>query len=210
MQVDDGIFVAPLPPNEEDERGGSNDREYENKLRLKPVVALTFVQNDLQRTEAERDEAEANVVDFRFAQFTALEIGRVLDEARSEQERENPNWNVDEENPAPAVVVGNPSAQSRADRGSHDDRNTIDCERHAAFGGWKGVRQNGLFTGLEAAPACTLQNTKDNQQRQVRRESAEERTDGEKEDAAHVETLPPDDGRKPSAQRKNDRVRDEI
>ncbi len=148
-----------------------------DEVRFEPVVALAFVEDDLQRSQAERDKAEADVVDLGFAQLAAVEIWRILNQPRGEQDRKNADRNVDEENPAPGEIVGDPSAERRTDGRRRDHGDAIDGECHAALGGRKSVGQNGLLAGLQAAAARALQNAADDQRREIRRQSAQERTD---------------------------------
>ena len=199
MQIDDGIFVSPLPDDHEDQGGCANDRKRDDEVRFEPVFALTFVENNLQSAQAQSHKSQAHIVDVSFAQLAALEVGRILNEPRGEQDRQNADGDIDEEDPAPGEVVGDPSAEGGADRGSGDDGHSIDRECHASFRGRKGVRENGLLAGLQASAAGALQDAADDQHREVRRESAQERTDGEQGDAAHVEVLASDDGREPAA-----------
>ncbi len=167
-------------------------------------------QSSRWRSQAQGYEAETDVVDFGFAEFAAMEIWRVLNQARGEQQRDDSDRDVDEENPAPGEVVGDPSAEGGADGGSGDNGDAVDGEGHAAFGGRESVGEDGLFAGLEAASASALQHAADDERGQVWRESAEERTDGEQRHAAHVEILAADDGGEPAAQRQHDGIRYKI
>src|SRR5947207_3445165 len=58
---------------------------------------------------------------------------RIFDYARGKQERYNPNGYVDIENPAPAIVIGNKTAESWANRRRHDDPHPIHRQSHAAL-----------------------------------------------------------------------------
>src|ERR1700682_4427068 len=111
MQVDDGVFVVPLPEDDEDQRHGGDHGQRQNEMRFEPVIALSLVEDHLQRSEAERDQAEPDVIDLRFAQLAALEIWRILDEPRRQQKRKNADGDINEENPAPAEVVGDPTSE---------------------------------------------------------------------------------------------------
>ena len=52
----------------------------------------------------------------------------VVDEAIGEEEGEQADGDVDEEDPAPVVVVGDPSAEDGADGGSGDDSDGVESE----------------------------------------------------------------------------------
>jgi len=89
MQVDDGILLVPLPENDEDQRYGGDNAQPYDEVRLEPVFTLSFVEDYLQRSEAERDQAESDVVDAGFAQLAAPEVGRILDEPLRQHQRKN-------------------------------------------------------------------------------------------------------------------------
>ena len=201
-----GSSARPLPVDQKQQGSRRDDREYHDEMRFEPVFALAFIQDNLQRAQAQRHQAEANVIDFGFRKLLALHVGRVLDEARGQYQGKNADGNIQQKDPAPGEVVGDPAAEGGADRRRQHDREAIHGEGHAAFGGGKSVGQNGLLAGLQAAAARALQDAKENQHAQVRRQSAQERTDGEDGHAAHVETLAPNDGRNPAAQRQYDGV----
>ena len=144
-------------------------------MRFEPVIALALVEDDLQSPQAQRHKAQADVVDFGFAQLAALEIRRVLNEPRGEQERKDADRNIDEENPAPGEVVGDPSAERWTDGGSGDHRDAVNGKGHAALCGSKSIGEDGLLAGLQAASASALQDAADDERGQVRRQSAQER-----------------------------------
>src|SRR5882757_6678358 len=108
MEIDDGVFVSPLPNDHEDQGRRANQRKRDNKIRLEPVVALPLVENNLQSTQPQGHKSEPNIVDVSFTELAALEIRRVLNQSGRKKYRYNPDGNVDKENPAPGEVVGNP------------------------------------------------------------------------------------------------------
>src|SRR5467141_1360037 len=188
MQVDDRIFVVPLPEDNKDQRRDGDYGQRYDEIRFEPIVALPFVEDHLQGSKSERDETESGVVNSGFFQFAALEIRRVLNKPRRQQERKNPNWDIDEENPAPGKIVGDPTAKRRTDGRSHHYRYAINGECHAPLGGSEGIGEDGLLARLQAAAARTLKNAEDDQHGEIGGEPAQGRTDCEYRDAAHVET----------------------
>ena len=127
-----------------------------------------------------------------------------------QQKRKNANRDIDEENPAPAKVVGDPTAERGADGRSHHYGNAVNGECHAALGVRKGIDENGLRARLQASAARALKNAEDDQHGEIGRESAEKRTDRKHRDTAHVKTLAAHDRRQPAAQRQHDGIGDEI
>src|SRR5271157_2467386 len=111
MEVDDGVFLVPLPEDDKDQRHGGDDGQPYDEVRLEPVFALSFVEDHLQGSEAECDQAESDVVDFGFTELATLEIRRILDEPLRQQQRKNTYRDIDEENPAPAEIVSDPASE---------------------------------------------------------------------------------------------------
>ena len=131
-------------------------------MRAEPIVFLSFVQHDLQRAHAEGEQRDANVVDSRESILDAIGPRRVLDQSIDKQQRQNADGQVDEENPAPGVVIRDPSAKSRTDGGRDDYGDAVHSEGDAPLFWWKRIRQNGLRQRLESAAPCTLKDAEKN------------------------------------------------
>ena len=127
----------------------------------------------MQSSQAQRHETESDVIDLGFAELPPPEVGRVLDEPGGEQKRNNAHRNINEENPAPSKVIGNPAAERRTYGGCGHYGNAVNSECHAALGGRKRVRKNGLFTGLEAATTRALQDPANDEDGQIWRQSTQ-------------------------------------
>jgi hypothetical protein len=80
--------------------------------------------------------------------------------ALREQERDNTDGDVDEEDPVPAVVIGDPSAKRGPNRRRHDHGHPIDCESHIALCGRKDVGEDGLLAWSKSATAKPLHDAK--------------------------------------------------
>src|SRR5580658_7765759 len=137
-------------------------------MRFEPIIALTFVEDNLQSSQAQCHKTEADIVDLGFTELAALEIGRVLNEPRGQQEGNDPDRNIDEKNPAPGEIVGDPSAEGRADGGSGNHGDAVNRKGHAALGGSESIGEDGLLAGLEAAAASALQHTANDERSQIR------------------------------------------
>ena len=72
---------------------------------------------------------------------------------------------IDVEDPAPGVVVGDPSSQRWTDRWRHDRGDSVKREGQAALLRREGIGQNGLGHRLESAAAHSLDDAENNQQR---------------------------------------------
>ena len=95
-------------------------------MRLQPVIFLTLAEHDLQAAEAQGNQTEADVINAIFARGrTALVIhkGRILDHTVGQQKRDETHRHVDEEDPAPGIVICDPATQHGADRRSRHNYN---------------------------------------------------------------------------------------
>ena len=148
--------------------GDGEDREGANHGIAEPVLLLALVEGELEAADAEGDEAEAHEVDFEMPGLLApaFEMRRIFDHAVAEIEREDADGKIDEEDPVPVEVVGDPAAEGGTDGGRDDDGHAVDGEGLAAFFDGEGVGQDGLLAGRETAAAGALQDAGDDQQRQ--------------------------------------------
>ncbi len=120
---------------------------------------------------------------------TPLEVRRVFDHAVGEPEGEDADGDVDEEDPVPVEVVGDPAAEGRANGGRDDDGHAVDGEGLTTFFDRECVGEDGLFAGCEASAACSLEDSGDDEQREGVGDAAEKRADGEDDDAGHVKAF---------------------
>jgi hypothetical protein len=188
-QVDDGVVDVEFSPQEQGEGDGGEDDGGDDEVGAEPVVFLAFVEHHLEGADEDDKQAESPVIDAFAALADLGHVGWVFDEALGEDQRKDADGDIQEEEPAPACVVHDPAADGGAERGGEDDGHSVDGEGHAALFGREGVGEDGLLAGLEAAPGCSLDDTEEDEHSQRRREAAEQRGEGEEEDAAHVEAL---------------------
>ena len=127
-----------------------------------------------------------------FADFLADQVGWVEDQQGSEEQGEYAHRDVDEEDPVPGVVVGDPAAQGGADDGRHHHAHAVKRHGHALLLAREAFHQDGLGDGLKRPSARALQHAEEDQQAEARRHAAEEGTHGEDDDAGHVEPLAPE------------------
>src|SRR5208337_1493571 len=211
MQLDDGILLAKLPKDCADQADSRKHGAPDDEVRFKPVVALPFIENDLEEAEADAEESQADVVNLD-AQAIAFpgDMRRIGDERGGHKDGEDSDGNVDEEDPAPGVVVCDPAAQSGSDDGRSDDAHAIDGHGHALLFARKALDEDGLGDGLQAAAARSLQDAEEHQQGQAGGKAAEQRADDENEHTTHVEAFAAKEPREPSSQRKNDGVGNQV
>src|ERR1700733_4446334 len=202
----------PLPPGEEDEGGCGKDGEGADHGIAEPVFLLAFVEGELEAADTDGYEAETHEVDLEVfgLLFAELECRRVFDHAVAEVERDETDGDVDEEDPMPVEVVGDPAAEGGADGGGDDDCHAVDGEGLATLFDGEGVGEDGLLAGGEAATACALEDARDDEKRKGIRDAAEERADGEQRHAGHVEALAAEAVGEPAGDGKNDGAGYEI
>ena len=131
-------------------------------------LLLAFVEGEFETADAEGYEAEAHEVDLLVLGllFAELEVGWIFDHAVAEVERDETDGEVDEEDPVPVEVVGDPAAEGGADGGRDDDGHAVEGEGLAALFDGEGVGEDGLFAGCETASSGALQDAGDDEQRE--------------------------------------------
>ena len=177
-EIHDGIFAREFPDqgrHQPDQRqsGAGND-----EVRFKPVLALPLIQNYLQESQAHTQQAQPNEVDpdSRLKPF-AHEEGRVKNQEESKNQGDHSHRNVDEENPSPAITVGEPTTQGGTDDGRHDHAHAEHGHRHALLFLGKTLQQDGLRDGLQRSPSGALQDAEKHQPAKTGREPAEHGAD---------------------------------
>src|ERR1700677_4760031 len=122
--------MTQLPPNCENQCRDCDHEESGYRMTAEPIVALAAIQDHFQATEAECNQPYSNMVD---TQFTGAARGLylfderrwILDHAARQDQRDDADRNVDEEDPAPREVVGDPSAERRTNRRRDYDRHAV-------------------------------------------------------------------------------------
>src|SRR5260370_37898462 len=112
--------MSPLPDAGENQRKNGDCEKCDDKVALEPVFPLSFVENDFQRAESQRDQADSNVINAQLAATAGRldllnKLWRIRDQPAGQQQAQNANRHIDKEDPAPGKVVGDPTAQWRTD-----------------------------------------------------------------------------------------------
>jgi hypothetical protein len=79
------------------------------------------------------------------SRFKSDELGRIFDHAVRQEEREQADGQVDEEDPVPVEVVGDPAAERGADGRREDNGHAIDGKGLPALLNGEGIGEDGLF-----------------------------------------------------------------
>ena len=202
--------MAQLPPDEGGDAADKEEGEQADEARCKPIVLLAFIEHDLQAAHGEGEKAQAEVVDLPEAGAGGLDPRRVLYQPGDQEEGQNTDRNVDEEDPAPGEVVGDPAAERGSDGGREDGDQAIEGKCLAALLRLEAVGHDGLGHGLHSAAAGALQYAKDEQHGQRGSHAAKKAGDGKNHDAEHEKITPAHHARGPGADGQHDGVRDQV
>ena len=164
----------------------------------------------MQAAHCEGQEGESEIVEIAYAGEVGLDPRRIVDEACDEHEGKDADGDIDEEDPAPGVVVGDEAAEGGSDGGCEDGDEAVEGKGLAAFLGFKGVGHDGLGHWLHSAAAESLHATADEQDGQRGGRSAEEAGDSEDDNAEQEEVFAAHDGGDPAAEWEDDGVGHQI
>ena len=156
LRLMSGFFCRHSQTNKTDDAGDEEDGEEADEVGSEPVVLLALVEHDLHAAHGDGEEGEAEVVHVAQLGWIGLDPRRIFDKTRDQNERQDADGDVDEEDPAPGVVVGNPAAESGADGWREHGDEAVEREGLAALVGLEGVGHDGLRHGLHAAAAGAL------------------------------------------------------
>ncbi len=103
--------------------------ERDDRAGPEPIVDLAAVEHDFKAGESRGDQGKADPIDLQSAGKTlfalALEHFRLVDEPMHQRQRGHPDRHVDEEDPVPGEIVGDPAAERRADRRRDDHGDAV-------------------------------------------------------------------------------------
>ena len=182
------------------------DPEHRDEGRVEPLVALALVHEELERQESDHHEDDAGGVD----PAGLAQVRRIEEDRAGREEPEDTDGHVDVERPAPRPVVRDPAAQRRPEDRRHHDPHAPDGHRHAPLTKREDLPHDGLGHRHERAAADALQDARDDQRVQVRREPAQHRRPRERHGADQEEALAPEDAREPARGGQDHRVGREV
>ena len=126
-------------------------------MRGEPVFIFAAIEKDLQAAQPQRNQPDADIVDLQ-PPFRPLALpGRIFQQLVDRQHRQDADRDIDKEDPAPAVVIGDPAAQRRSDNGRDNNGDRREAERLTAIFRLKVVEQHRLLHRLQAAAKKALQ-----------------------------------------------------
>src|SRR5215831_8752284 len=154
-------------------------------------------------TESVRMKREPDIVQTNARAPHSSDIRRILYQAQDQKRRQDPNRQINVEDPPPRVVKGNPPTQDRANRRRQHGRNSVQREGHAALLRRKRVGQNRLGHRLKSATTRSLEGAEHDQHPEAWGGTAQHRTECEEQDTEDKETLAAEADRQPSADRQD-------
>src|ERR1700722_12542954 len=108
--------MAPLPESRHHQCHQRNREKANNKTAFEPVEYLSPIQNDLQTCEAEGYQKNPETINPKLPAFPgsfdfACELRRIGNEPVRQDQRHNPDGNVDKKNPSPTPVICDPPTE---------------------------------------------------------------------------------------------------
>ncbi len=153
---------------------------------------------------------QADIVDAALGLALLLLGGRVLHQDAVGDHRQDPDGDVDEEDPAPVQVLDQVAAERRPEHGRHHGRHGGHPEGRPALGGRERVENDRLLARLQAAAEEALHQAEHDDLAQALRDAAQEGRHREHRDADQEVALAPDRVGEPAGDGQDDAVGDEI
>ncbi len=171
---------------------------------LQPVLLLAAVEKHLQSADCQRQQDEAQGVELAAVNCGGRQI------TQQHQRAHNPDWQIDQEHPAPIVAVGQPPAEHRPeDRPDHDPA-AEQRHRLAVFFARVDVEQSGLGKRDEERAADALDRAEGDHLRERGGHGSEHRSNGESDHRNQQQALSADAVGHPAADRQGDRRGDDV
>ena len=205
-QVQDGILRRQLADEEADEGHARDHREHDDQRGVEPVLALPAVQHELETAEAQHHQDEAGPVH----PARLPEIRRIEEEGTGHEEAEQPDRQVDVEDPAPRPVVRDVAAQGRPDDRPHHEADAPHRHREAALAEREDLPQDGLGERDDRAAPDPLRDAREDQEGEVRRHARQHRAHREQHAADQEEALAAQDPREPAGGGNDDGVGGQV
>ena len=127
------LWMDQLPKHQPHQADGADHTEGRDEPRGESVIDFVSVQQDLQRAEADEDEDQPEYVDVQALGQQRppllLQHLRLHNQQPDQCQRQQPDRQVDQKDPVPGEVVGQPATQHRADRRGADHGEAIQRER---------------------------------------------------------------------------------
>ena len=144
-------------------------------MRPEPVVLLALVEQHLQRPDTQRQQSDANVIELDPGAAETFQIGRIFDEGIDQKQCCHTDREIDEKNPPPGIVEGDPPAQGWPDRGRRDGGDSVERECQASLLRRKVSAKMAWAIGCNPPPPAPCSTRKKKKKTQTRRDPAKQR-----------------------------------
>ena len=187
-EIDEGVGDVEFA---DDERGEAADEEDGEGLDAvegvaEPVPLLALGEEDFPGAHGDGEEGEAEGVEGLVVGAGLLagfdDVGGISDDHVAHEEGEEADGDVEIEDPSPAVVVGDVTAEGGSDDGGEERGDAEDGLCGALFFGGEGVEEYALAGGLESAAGETLEDAAGDEHGEAEGHSAHGGGEGEDED----------------------------
>src|SRR6266849_4449720 len=163
--------MMPFPNHRDDQSQNRDRKERDDKIAFKPIFGLPAVEHHLKTCKSKGYQKNPETIDAKPAAFPGIlhfpcELRRVRNKPLRQKQRHDPDGDVDKEDPPPAPVVGDPTAERRADYRRSHDGHAVEGESRGPLLWGERIHENGLLDRSEAAASDALQNPKEDQQAQ--------------------------------------------
>ena len=162
-----GIASDQLPWKKQDKCAGGRGGACDDGRRSEPAVDLATIEHNFETAEYERDQQNSEPINPHSSREPLRPLTpkhlRLCHEPPHQGKRDEPDGHVDEENPAPGVVVGDPAAERGTDCRRHYDRNAVEREGLWTLLGQECVGEHCLLARGHSAAAEPLQDAKQDQ-----------------------------------------------
>ncbi|PAV70526.1 hypothetical protein WR25_16387 [Diploscapter pachys] len=173
--------------------------------RAEPVLGLTAIEHQLDRTNRQRQHREAEQVEPRSGSI--LGFGQKRGQAGK---GERADRQIDVEDPAPRQIVGQPPAQRRADDRPQDRAHPPYRHGRAVAFGRVDIEQDRLAHRHQRRAEHALQQAEADQLAQAVGDAAQAGDGGEADDRPQHQPLAPEPPGQPAGQRGHDRGGDDV
>src|ERR1700680_165153 len=141
---------APLPEYCGNDGHKCDCEKENNESALEPILRLTAIEHNLEACKAQSHEYDPETINLKFSILPrsldfARELRRVGDQPAGQNQRQNPYGNIDKEDPTPAPVVRNPTAERRPDHRCGHNGHAIQSKCRGPFLQRKCIHKNRLL-----------------------------------------------------------------
>src|SRR6266700_4162034 len=162
------VLLAQFPNHRHHQSDDRNGKECHDEVALKPVQPLAAIEHDFKAGEAERDQQNSQVVNLQSSclacsLYFLLEFWRIRQQPTGQDQRDDSDWDINEEDPAPRKTVGDPATKRRSNSRGRHDRHAIKRKSSRTLGGRKRIYEDRLLDWGQASSGDALAHSEKDQ-----------------------------------------------